>query len=151
MAPAALAAKLAAELAGGDLLGALVESGPERDRLAGSLARELEIAVTQLAAEQARVVVSETSSEHWLTRSWRPVLMLVLTGLLVVIGLLLPLAEAVAGHALLFRPRWDLLPPEFWSFLMVGTGGYIGGRSLEKIAAILGDDRSSRMRPGRRD
>jgi hypothetical protein len=25
--------------------------------------------------------------------------------------------------------------PQFWSFLAIGMGGYIGGRSLEKIAA----------------
>ena len=30
--------------------------------------------------------------------------------------------------------RWQALPEGFWQFLTVGAGGYIGGRSLEKVA-----------------
>lgn len=38
------------------------------------------------------------------------------------------------GHAGVFSPRWNALPPQFWDFLSIGVGGYIGGRTLEKVA-----------------
>ena len=79
------------------------------------------------------VVMAEVQSEHWLTRSWRPILMLTLVGFLVFVGLLLPLADLAIGQTIPFNPRWQTLPDGFWDFLAVGVGGYIGGRSLEKI------------------
>ena len=33
--------------------------------------------------------------------------------------------------------RWNGLPGEFREFLTVGMGGYIGGRSLEKITSQI--------------
>ena len=69
------------------------------------------------------------------SRSWRPLLMLVLMGFLLLAGLVLPLADLIAGHRIPFDPRWQALPDGFWDFLAVGMGGYIGGRSLEKVAA----------------
>jgi hypothetical protein len=58
-------------------------------------------------------------------------------GFLIVAGLLLPLADLIAGHRLPFEPRWQILPEAFWEFLSIGMGGYIGGRSLEKIATHM--------------
>lgn len=84
---------------------------------------------------QQAIVLAEVNSEHWLTRSWRPILMLSLLGFLAFVGLFLPIADLLAGQTLPFNPRWQLLPAPFWDFLSVGVGGYIGGRSLEKIAA----------------
>jgi Holin of 3TMs, for gene-transfer release len=102
------------------------------------LQAELEIKLTDhmgksLELEQA-IVLAEVKSEHWLSYSWRPILMLTLMGFLVLVGLVLPIADMLAGHPLPFNPRWQVLPPQFWEFLSIGVGGYIGGRSLEKIA-----------------
>ena len=102
------------------------------------LQADLEVNLTNhlgksLELEQA-VVLEEVRSEHWLTRSWRPILMLSLLGFLVFVGIVLPLADMIVGYSLTFNPRWQALPPQFWDFLSIGVGGYIGGRSLEKIA-----------------
>ena len=102
------------------------------------LQAELELKLTDhlgksLELEQA-IVLAEIRSEHWLSYSWRPILMLVLMGFLLLVGLVLPLADWLAGRTLPFNPRWQVLPPQFWEFLSIGVGGYIGGRSLEKIA-----------------
>ncbi len=102
------------------------------------LQAELELKLTDhlgksLELEQA-IVLAEIRSEHWLSYSWRPILMLVLMGFLLLAGLVLPLADLLAGRTLPFNPRWQVLPPQFWEFLSIGVGGYIGGRSLEKIA-----------------
>jgi Holin of 3TMs, for gene-transfer release len=111
------------------------------------LRRKLEAELEQLllthmgkALEQeAAIVLAEVKSEHWLTRSWRPMLMLTLLGIVLFFGLALPLADGLAGRTLAFNPRWNDIPPPLWDFLMIGMGGYIGGRSLEKIATqVLG-------------
>jgi hypothetical protein len=89
---------------------------------------------------QQAIVLAEVKSEHWLTRSWRPVLMMTLLGFLVLVGVLLPLADLMAGYKIPFDPRWQALPEGFWDFLSVGVGGYIGGRTVEKVAGKLGAD-----------
>jgi hypothetical protein len=63
--------------------------------------------------------------------------MLGLVAILAIVGVILPLAEVLAGQRLAFNPRWSLLPPEFWDVLIFCMGGYIGGRSLEKVAEAL--------------
>ncbi len=83
---------------------------------------------------QQAIVLAEVKSEHWLTRSWRPILMMTLMFFLILVGFIIPLADLAAGHAIPFNPRWNALPEGFWNFLSVGVGGYIGGRSVEKIA-----------------
>lgn len=138
--PVALAARLALDLVRGPLMKVIdghVADAALRRTLAAELERQ---ALAHLAAADALgqgVVMAEIQSEHWLTRSWRPLLMLVLMGFLVLAGLVLPLAELVAGRRLPFEPRWQLLPAGFWEFLSIGMGGYIGGRSLEKAAGLL--------------
>ena len=49
----------------------------------------------------------------------------------------MPLADVIAGRPIPFAPRWQMLPQGFWDFLAVGMGGYIGGRSLEKVAGAV--------------
>ena len=80
------------------------------------------------------VVMAEIKSEDWLTRNWRPMVMLTLMGFIVFVGLVLPALDVVFGHPVTFNPRWSALPPQFWDFLSIGVGGYIGGRTLEKVA-----------------
>lgn len=71
---------------------------------------------TKLAEAQSKVLIAETQSESWLTRSWRPITMMVFTGL-------------VAASVLI--PTFTL-PDQIWPLLTVGVGGYVGGRTLEK-------------------
>lgn len=94
----------------------------------------------------AGIVSEETRSEHLMTWAWRPLLMLTLTSFLVFTGLLLPIADMIAGHILTYEPRWAALPPGFWDFLSIGMGGYIGGRTLEKVASQVFQTRSPAAR-----
>jgi Holin of 3TMs, for gene-transfer release len=86
-----------------------------------------------LELEQA-VVLAEVGSEHWITYAWRPMLMMLFMAFLVLVGFVLPMADLFVGKSVAYNPRWASLPEGFWQFLSVGVGGYIGGRSLEKIA-----------------
>lgn len=121
-----------------------------RRKLAAELQTQFMTAVSKATEQGAGVVMAEVNSEHWLTRSWRPVLMLILMGFLVLAGFILPLGDLLAGGAIRFEPRWQILPPEFWDFLSIGMGGYIGGRSLEKVAGLAFPEAggSKRLRRG---
>jgi Holin of 3TMs, for gene-transfer release len=116
----------------------IIESYVSDLELRRKLQAELETnLITQLGKSlelQQAVVLAEVKSEHWLTRSWRPILMMVFMFFLILVGLLIPLADLATGHEIPFNPRWKTLPDGFWNFLTVGVGGYIGGKSIEKVA-----------------
>ena len=137
--PLALIAQIAAGLVRGPLakiLDAHVADVALRRKLAAELETQFMAYLGQSAELGAGIVMTEVKSEHWLTRSWRPILMLLLMGFLVIAGILLPLADLWAGHRIAFEPRWQVLPAGFWDFLSVGMGGYIGGCSLEKVMGL---------------
>ncbi|QPC41983.1 hypothetical protein HW532_04195 [Kaustia mangrovi] len=90
----------------------------------------------QIARVAASVVVAELSADSWLTRNWRPCLMFLGMFLLVFFGVLLPAVNLMLPEPLAFQPLWDEIPDGIWEMLKWGIGGYIGGRSLEKVATL---------------
>ena len=99
---------------------------------AAKAAQELRIAMLeheQTAQELARdVVVAEAKSEHWITSAWRPLVMLMFA---VMIGnnfIIAPYLDAIFGTSVMFD-----MPDQAWGLLSVGLGGYVVGRSGEKI------------------
>ena len=148
------AAQLAMGLMQGPLakiLEAYVADLSLRRKLAAEIEQQVLAHLTRTAELGQQVVLAEVQSEHWLSRSWRPMLMLLLMGFLLIAGLILPVADALVGRPIPFEPRWQMLPEGFWNFLAVGMGGYIGGRSLEKVAGAVADVAGRRVaRPPRR-
>jgi len=103
---------------------------------AAKAAQELRIAMLeheQTANQLARdVVVAEAKSDHWVTSAWRPIVMLMFA---VMIGnnyIIAPYLDAILGTSVMFD-----MPEQAWSLLSVGLGGYVLGRSGEKIAGEL--------------
>jgi len=103
---------------------------------AAQAAQELRLAMMeheQTAQQVARdVVVAEAKSEHWVTSAWRPITMLTFV---VMIGnnyILAPYLDAILGTSIMFD-----LPDQAWGLLSVGLGGYVVGRSAEKVAGQL--------------
>lgn len=77
----------------------------------------------ELEQAAASIVKAEAASDNWLASSWRPVVMLTFAGLIVArwFGWAAPnLSEA------------EYL--KLWSIVEFGLGGYVVGRSVEKIA-----------------
>ena len=75
---------------------------------------------------QADIVKTEAASNHWLAANWRPLLMMAFGGLIVArwFGWAAPgLSEA------------EYL--KLWSIVEFGLGGYVVGRSVEKIAPSI--------------
>ena len=72
---------------------------------------------TALLEGQARIVNSEARSEHWVTATWRPIVMLGLFSLVMLDS---------------FGWLPNRLSDEAWLLLQIGLGGYVVGRSVEK-------------------
>jgi hypothetical protein len=76
-----------------------------------------------LNAAAGDIIKAEAQSDHWLAACWRPILMLTFGGLIVArwLGWSAPgLSEA------------EVL--KLWDIVQLGLGGYVIGRSIEKVA-----------------
>lgn len=80
----------------------------------------------EIESAAAKIIEAEVKSESWLTSNWRPIVMLTFTGLIVArwFGFAAPnMSEAE------FIAAWELV--------QIGLGGYVMGRTVEKIAPQL--------------
>ena len=80
-------------------------------------------AIEQAAAE---IVKAEAASQHWLAANWRPIVMLTFCGLIVARWLGYAAPEL---HAEEYIKLWDIVE--------LGLGGYVIGRSVEKVAPAI--------------
>ena len=71
----------------------------------------------QLKAK-TEIIVAEAKGGSWIQRNWRPITML--TFLVLVVG------DAFGYLA-------NDLAPQAWTLLQIGLGGYVVGRSVEKV------------------
>ena len=109
------------------LLGKVVERLiPDPDQAAKAKNQLVDMAVKgelDELAQRTGVIKAEAQGDGWLQRSWRPIVMLVFTALIVArwLGWSAPdLSEAV-----------EL---ELFSIVQIGLGGYIASRGIEKVA-----------------
>ena len=73
----------------------------------------------KLIEAQSSIIRSEAQGKSWLQRNWRPITMLTF----------LVLVVCDSFGLLAFR-----LADQAWTLLQIGLGGYVVGRSVEKIA-----------------
>ena len=73
----------------------------------------------QLLESQKSIIVAEAQGASWMQRNWRPITMLTF--------LVLVVCDSFGWLA--FR-----LADQAWTLLQIGLGGYVAGRSLEKIS-----------------
>lgn len=91
--------------------------------------------VKTLMQEQASIIRAEAAGESPAQRNWRPHLMYLIMGLMVFNGVAVPLVSVIWNVQLPVLEAWDAIPKEMWNLLSIGLGGYIIGRSGEKIVA----------------
>lgn len=72
----------------------------------------------ELLKAKSAIIMAEAQGQSWLQRSWRPITMLVFLALVV----------CDSFGLLAFR-----LADEAWTLLQIGLGGYVVGRSAEKV------------------
>jgi len=111
---------------------------PEDKDKAADIEREINMALIGNSASiekaAASVVLAEAGSEHKITATWRPILMLTITAIVGWNYLLAPLVGLAVTllHGSVV-PLTIPLPEELWTLLMIGVGGYVVGRSGEKM------------------
>ena len=81
----------------------------------------------QLIKAKSAIIVAETQG-NWLTKSWRPILMLVIVAIIANNFLIYPYLSMFIDEAVILE-----LPTALYTLMTVGVGGYITGRSGEKI------------------
>lgn len=102
-----------------------------REQIQAELEKELAAAANDLARTQASVIMAEAQGESWLQRNWRP--LVAITSFFSCWFVIFPYA---------FFVQWGLLPQVrfgeaglqyFFTFTTTCVGGYIVGRSAEKV------------------
>ena len=116
-----------------NVLGRFFEDKDQAAKAAHEL--RLEMAKYENNALQAArdVVVAEAKSEHSITSMWRPITMLVFVAIIANNYAIAPYLDAMFGVGLMLE-----LPDHIWELVKIGLGGYVVGRSGEKIAKEVG-------------
>lgn len=105
------------------VVGNLFPDPEQRAKAEADAMRQLLAHQSEIEGAAAKIINTEAASSHWLAANWRPLTMLVFVALIVArwFGWAAPgLAEA------------EYL--KLWSIVEFGLGGYVVGRSVEKIA-----------------
>jgi hypothetical protein len=117
----------------GDLVGKVVDLFPnpadklKAQELQNQITLALNDAQTKLNQAQADIISSEAKSESWITRSWRPLVMLTFTALIVCHWFGLNAKDISEAQYI-----------ELFVIIKYGLSGYVVGRSGEKIAETVG-------------
>lgn len=107
----------------GKVVGNLFPDPEQKAKAQAEMMAELMKHQAEIENAAAQIIKTEAASQHWLAANWRPITMLTFLGLIVA--------------------RWfgwaapDLSQDEYlklWSIVELGLGGYVIGRSVEKIA-----------------
>ncbi len=108
----------------GDVINKLACSKDEKNKLKSELTSIILNHYNQLANLQKDILISEISG-NCLQRSWRPIVMLAFAAV-VILGVFIDI------------PLLNNNSP-FWELLQLGMGGYVIGRSAEKISSNIID------------
>ena len=110
----------------GKVVGNLFPDPAEKAKAEAEVMRQLLAAQSEIEQAASKIIQTEAASTHWLAANWRPLTMLVFVALIVA--------------------RWfgwaapNLSEAEYiklWAIVEFGLGGYVVGRSVEKIAPSI--------------
>ena len=101
----------------------------------GEVSEAVMAAFSSVSEQQANVIIAEAQGESWLQRTWRPIVAISFAFVVVFYALILPIAVDWFGVPPV--RVGDKLLEWVMSAVMLCLGGYIGGRSLEKIAKTV--------------
>ncbi len=110
----------------GNVIDKLFTSEEERLKAKNEIFKVLQEQQLELQKLQTEIIVTEANG-NWLQRSWRPILMLAFGFIVIYVKFIAPL------FSLPIPPLED----EFWNLLQLGIGGYVVGRSVEKVAGNI--------------
>lgn len=108
-------------------VGKFIEDKDKANELSAQLTSQLTASVVQLMSKeldsQRDIIVAEAQGESWLQRNWRPIIMMALSTMVCVYWM-------GWTHQAMEQP----VILKILDIVQVGLGGYIGGRTAEKLA-----------------
>ncbi|MCX7275528.1 MAG: 3TM-type holin [Alphaproteobacteria bacterium] len=110
----------------GDAIRRLFPDPAEAAKAQAELNNALMANAAKIEEAAASIIADEAKSEHWLASSWRPLVMLTFTALIVARWL---------GYSAPGISEAEVL--KLWDIVQLGLGGYVIGRSAEKIVPQL--------------
>jgi hypothetical protein len=107
----------------GNIVDRLSTTDQEKLNAKTELTKVVTDSLEKITSMQSSMLLAEANG-NWLQRSWRPILMLSFGWIII--------------YSFFIAPAFNLpntTPPEkFWVLLEIGMGGYVIGRSIEKVA-----------------
>lgn len=110
----------------GQIVGSLFPDPTEKAKAEAETMRQLLAHQSEIESAAAKIIQTEAASTHWLAANWRPLTMLVFVGLIV---------ARWFGWAAPGLQEAEYL--KLWSIVEFGLGGYVVGRSVEKVAPSI--------------
>ena len=107
----------------GKVIDNLFTTDEERIKAKNEVFKVLQEQQLELQKLQTEIILAEANG-NWMQRSWRPILMLSFGFIVIYVKFIAPL----------FSLPIPPLENEFWNLLQLGIGGYVVGRSVEKVA-----------------
>ena len=107
----------------GKVLDKCLVDATKKAELAAAFAQEFMAQGAALDMAAADIIRTEAASGGWLTRSWRPISMLIFLAMV---------TSRWCGYAPPHMSDAEIF--EVWGLIKLGLGGYIAGRSVEKMA-----------------
>ena len=107
----------------GKVIDNIFTNDEERQLAKNQLVQIIQQKELELQKMQTDIIVAEANG-NWLQRSWRPILMLAFGFIVIYVKFIAPVFN-------LTIPELEI---EFWELLKIGIGGYVVGRSAEKIS-----------------
>ena len=118
-----------------DLGGKWIDKKISDAQFKAEVEKALLLAMSNLWTEQAGVIKAEIASDDILTKRWRPITALAFTFIMAWYSLFVPIAVNWMGAPPLIIG--DKLLEWVMSLLALCIGGYIGGRTIEKVTDTI--------------
>ncbi len=117
------------------VFGLIDQAVPDKD-LAVQLKTDIQMAVLSIQKEtissQKDIIVAEAGGESYIQRTWRPWFMM-----LIMFSMVVSVVAGPLGYGAEIATGWNSINDNAWLLMQIGLGGYIGGRSVEKVAKTV--------------
>ncbi len=120
-----------------DLVGQFVEDKDKANELETAIKNKLVNLEQEVVKAQRDIIVAEANSQSFIARNWRPIMMLTFVFIIANNYILFPYVQLFGGTALELK-----IPEAMWGLLKIGVGGYVVGRSGEKMVESYAKNRS---------
>ena len=120
-----------------DLVGQFVEDKDKANELETAIKNKLVSLEQEVVKAQRDIIVAAATSQSFIARNWRPIMMLTFVFIIANNYILFPYVQLFGGTALELE-----IPEAMWGLLKIGVGGYVVGRSGEKMVESYAKNRN---------